>query len=370
MLAHPMPSVPEPAARPAADDGRWHAVLARDRAYDGAFVYAVRSTGVYCRPSCPSRRPRRDRVRFFVLPEAAENAGFRACRRCHPRQVAAADPALQRLRTVCRLIEENLEETLTLERLAASAGLSPHHLQRTFKAALGISPRDYAEALRLRELRRRLRRGDAVSDAGYAAGYGSSRALYERAPSQLGMTPATYRKGGQGMSIAYTVAGSPLGKLLVAATERGICRVGLADSERELEQVLHDEFPKAAVSHDEARLRPLVAAVLDGLRGKEPLASLPLDIRATAFQWRVWQELRRIPRGATRTYAEIARAIGAPGASRAVGQACNRNPVALVIPCHRVVASNGALGGYRWGVERKRKLLEAEAGADPGGSEA
>lgn len=361
MLAHTMPSAEQ--AAPPADD-RWRAVLARDRAQDGTFVYAVRSTGVYCRPSCPSRRPRRDRVKFFVLPEAAEHAGYRACLRCRPRELAAADPVLQRLRTVCRFIEANLEETLTLERLAAEAGLGPHHLQRTFKAALGISPRDYAEALRLRELRRRLRRGDPVSDAGYAAGYGSSRALYERAPSQLGMTPAAFRKGGQGLSISFAVADSSLGKILVAATERGICRVGLGDSQRELEQVLHDEFPKAALAHDEARLRPLVAAVLNGLRGKEPLASLPLDVRATAFQWRVWQELQRIPRGTTRTYAEIARAIGAPRASRAVGQACNRNPVALVIPCHRVVASNGALGGYRWGVERKRKLLETEARAD------
>jgi AraC family transcriptional regulator of adaptative response/methylated-DNA-[protein]-cysteine methyltransferase len=356
-----MPSVTDHAALPSADDGRWRAVLSRDRAQDGAFVYAVRSTGIYCRPSCPSRRPRRDRVRFFVLPEAAEQAGFRACLRCRPRLVAAADPALQRLRSVCRYIEENLEETITLEKLAASAGLSPHHLQRTFKSALGISPRDYAEALRLRELRQRLRRGDAVSDAGYAAGYGSSRALYERAPSHLGMTPATYRKGGQGVAIAYSVAQSPLGRLLVATTERGICRVGLADSDAELERVLRDEFPRAALARDDAALRPLVAAVMSGLRGKEPLASLPLDVRATAFQWRVWQELRRIPRGATRTYAEIARAIGAPGAARAVGQACNRNPVALVVPCHRVVASSGELGGYRWGVDRKRKLLEAEA---------
>jgi AraC family transcriptional regulator of adaptative response/methylated-DNA-[protein]-cysteine methyltransferase len=335
-------------------------VLARDRAQDGAFVYAVRSTGVYCRPSCPSRRPRRDRVRFFALPEAAERAGFRACRRCRPRLVPSADPSLQRLRDVCRFIEDNLEGALTLERLSEKAGLSPHHLQRTFKAVLGISPRDYADAVRLGELRRRLRRGDAVSDAGYAAGYGSSRALYERAPSQLGMTPATFRKGGEGMKVAYATTESPLGRLLVAATERGICRVGLADSDRMLEETLREEFPRATLTRDDAALRAWVDAVMDELRGKAPAAELPLDVRATAFQWRVWQELRRIPRGATRSYAEIARAVGRPGASRAVGQACNRNPVALVIPCHRVVASNGSLGGYRWGVERKKRLLEAE----------
>jgi AraC family transcriptional regulator of adaptative response/methylated-DNA-[protein]-cysteine methyltransferase len=344
------------------DDGRrWRAVLDRDRRQDGAFVYAVRSTGVYCRPSCPSRRPRRDRVRFFVLPEAAEGAGYRACLRCKPRLAVSADPSLQRLRHVCRFIEDRLDQPLTLERLASAAGLSPHHLQRTFKAALGISPRDYAEALRLRELRRRLRRGEAVSDAGYAAGYGSSRGLYERAPAQLGMTPATYRKGGKGMSITYAISPSPLGRLLVAATERGVCRVGLADSDRELEQVLHEEFPKATLSRDETGLRRWVAAVLDGLRGAEPGVELPLDVRATAFQWRVWQELRKIPRGATRSYAEVARAVGRPAAARAVGQACNRNPVALVIPCHRVVASDGTLGGYRWGLERKKKLLASEA---------
>jgi AraC family transcriptional regulator of adaptative response/methylated-DNA-[protein]-cysteine methyltransferase len=301
-------------------------------------------------------------VRFFTLPEVAERAGYRACRRCRPRLVPAADPSLQRLREACRFIEENLDGALTLERLSAKAGLSPHHFQRTFKAVLGISPREYADAVRLDELRKRLRRGDAVSDAGYAAGYGSSRALYERAPSQLGMTPATFRKGGEGMSIAYATAESPLGRLLVAATERGICRVGLADSDRKLEETLREEFPRATLTRDDAALRAWVEAVLDGLRGQAPAAELPLDVRATAFQWRVWQELRRIPRGATRSYAEIARALGRPGASRAVGQACNRNPVALVIPCHRVVASDGSLGGYRWGVERKRKLLEAESG--------
>jgi AraC family transcriptional regulator of adaptative response/methylated-DNA-[protein]-cysteine methyltransferase len=356
-----MRSLPDPRP-PVPDDGqRWRAVLERDRRQDGLFVYAVRSTGIYCRPSCPSRRPRRDRVRFFVVPEAAEHAGYRACLRCQPRLALSADPALRRLRAVCGFIQENLERPLTLERLASEAGLSPHHLQRTFKAALGISPRDYAEALRLGELRRRLRRGQAVSDAGYAAGYGSSRGLYERAPAQLGMTPATYRKGGKGMSIAYAISGSPLGRLLVAATERGICRVGLADTDRELEEVLREEFPRATLSRDEGGLRVFVGAVLDGLRGSEPSVELPLDVRATAFQWRVWQELRRIPRGATRSYAEVARAVGRPGAARAVGQACNRNPVALVVPCHRVVASDGTLGGYRWGVDRKKKLLEAEA---------
>ncbi|HET8648238.1 MAG TPA: bifunctional DNA-binding transcriptional regulator/O6-methylguanine-DNA methyltransferase Ada [Vicinamibacteria bacterium] len=352
---------PAPAPPAAGDDGdRWRAVLSRDRAQDGAFVYAVRSTGIYCRPSCPSRRPRRDRVSFFALPEAAEHAGFRPCLRCHPRQAVSADRTLQRLRAVCRFIEEHLEEPLPLGRLASAAGLSAHHLQRTFKAALGISPRDYADALRSRELRRRLRRGDAVSDAGYAAGYGSSRALYERAPAQLGMTPATYRKGGAGLSIAYATAASPLGRLLVAATGRGICLVGLGGSDAELEGLLRQEFPRADLERDERALRGYVAAVLDGLRGQEPLTALPLDVQATAFQWRVWQELQRIPRGSTRTYAEIARAIGQPGAARAVGQACNRNPVPLVIPCHRVVAADGALGGYRFGVERKRRLLDAE----------
>ena len=343
-----------------ADALRWQAVLSRDRGQDGAFVYAVSSTGVYCRPSCPSRRPRRERVRFFTLPEAAEHGGYRACLRCRPRATRASDPALERLRTVCRFIAAHLEDGLPLTRLAAEVGLSPHHLQRSFKAALGISPRDYADALRLDELRRRLGRGEAVSEAGYAAGYGSSRGLYERAPSQLGMTPSTYRKGGKGMSIGYAISSSPLGRLLVAATERGVCRVGLADTEKQLEDGLREEFPRADVKRDDDGLSGMVEAVLAGLRGREPREELPLDVQATAFQWRVWQELRRIPRGSTRSYGEIARAVGRPGAARAVGQACNRNPVALVIPCHRVVAGDGALGGYRWGVERKRTLLRAE----------
>jgi AraC family transcriptional regulator of adaptative response/methylated-DNA-[protein]-cysteine methyltransferase len=351
---------PLPAAG-AEDAPRWRAVLSRDRAQDGAFVYAVSSTGVYCRPSCPSRRPRRDRVRFFTVPEAAERAGYRACRRCRPQLAATPDAALARVRAVCRFIADNLDEPLTLERLATTVGGSPHHLQRSFKAALGISPREYTDALRLQGLRERLRRGQPVSEAGYGAGYGSSRALYERAPSQLGMTPATYRRGGEGVSIAYAITDSPLGRLMVAATGRGICRVGLADTEGALERSLREEYPRATLERDEAALRDWVRAVLGEMAGaRRP--ELPLDVQATAFQWRVWQELRRIPRGETRSYAEVARRIGRPTAARAVARACATNPVALVVPCHRVVASDGRLGGYRWGAERKRALLEREAG--------
>jgi AraC family transcriptional regulator of adaptative response/methylated-DNA-[protein]-cysteine methyltransferase len=340
---------------------RWQAVATRDARFDGAFVYAVRSTGIYCRPSCPSRRPRRPHVAFFPLPEAAERAGFRSCLRCRPRTVRPRDAQAERVQEVCRYIADHLDEPLTLARLGRAAGVAPHHLQRTFKHLMGISPRAYADALRLGVFRGRVKKGAAVIDATFEAGYGSTSRLYERAVGQLGMTPAAFRRGGQGTRIVYTIADSPLGRLLVAATERGVALVSLGEDDRALTRALHEEYPAAEKSEGDATLGGWVRAIVAHLAGREPHLDLPLDVRATAFQWRVWQELRAIPRGETRSYTEVARAIGRPAAARAVARACATNPVALVVPCHRVVPVTGGAGGYRWGRERKTRLLEAEA---------
>lgn len=343
--------------------GRWRAVMGRDARFDGRFVYAVRSTGVYCRPSCPSRRPRREQVTFFDLARAAEGAGFRSCRRCRPAQAAAKDRRAERVERVCRYIDAHLDSALPLVRLAAEAGLSPHHFQRTFKQLMGISPRQYAEARRLAAFKAHVKKGDTVTSAIYGAGYGSGSRLYERASGQLGMTPSAYRRGGRGMQLRYTLAASPLGRLLVAATDRGIAAVSLGESDPALEAGLRAEYPAAELARDDDALAPRVRAVLARLAGS-PGPDLPLDLNATAFQWRVWQELLRIPRGETRTYGEVARALGRPTAARAVARACATNPVALVIPCHRVVAGDGSSGGYRWGAERKKRLLEKEARRD------
>ena len=343
------------------DEVRWQTVLAREISTHEAFVYAVRSTGIYCRPGCPSRPPRRNNVLFFPQPDAAERAGFRPCRRCRPEQPRRSSPQSDLIQRACRTIEQNSDALLSLEALSAELRVSPFHLERTFKRHLGITPRQYADALRLDRLKAGLRGGQDVTEALYDAGYGSSSRLYERAPEQLGMTPGTYRRGGRGMKIAYTTVYSPLGRLLVAGTERGICAVSLGDSDQELEQALAGEYPEAAVQRDDSRLKIWVAAIVDHLCGTRPQLDLPLDVQATAFEWRVWQELRKIPYGSTRTYAEIARALGQPKASRAVANACAANPAAVVIPCHRIVRSNGEPGGYKWGSERKRMLLARES---------
>jgi AraC family transcriptional regulator of adaptative response/methylated-DNA-[protein]-cysteine methyltransferase len=339
---------------------QWRIVLARDRRFDGAFVYAVRSTGIYCRPSCPSRRPRRALVQFYPIPEAAEAAGFRACRRCRPTQAPAADPAVPVVRELCRTIESHPDEPAGLATLARRAGLSPHQLLRAFRRVLGVSPKAYADARRVARLKESLKRHRHVSPAIYDAGYGSSSRVYERAASALGMTPATYRRGGRGTTIRYTVAPSPLGTLLVAATERGVCRISLGNAAPPLERDLRAEFPASAIQRDNGALASWVQRILRHLERRAPHLDLPLDIRATAFQQRVWTELRKIPYGATRSYQAVARAIGRPRATRAVARACATNPVCLVIPCHRVVREDGALGGYRWGVERKQALLDRE----------
>jgi AraC family transcriptional regulator of adaptative response/methylated-DNA-[protein]-cysteine methyltransferase len=349
-------------AAPLTDDSAalWRAVMAADASRDGSFVYAVRSTGIYCRPSCPSRRPRRDKVAFFALPEAAEQAGFRACRRCRPDEAEPSDPALDLVRRACRAIDAD-EGAPTLGALGQALGAGPHHLQRVFTRIMGISPRAYADARRLARLKGLLKAGEGVAGATYGAGYGSSSRLYERAAGQLGMTPASYRAGGKGARIAFAMGTSPLGTLLVAATGKGVCMVSLGDSPAALERELKGDYPQAEIGRDEAALGTHVSALLRHLSGQEPDIRLPLDIRATAFQWRVWQALIAIPYGEHRSYGEIAAAIGRPGAARAVGRACGSNPVSLLIPCHRAVGSDGTLTGYRWGVERKRALLAQEA---------
>lgn len=346
------------------DDGRWDAVMSRDAHLDGAFVYAVRSTGIYCKPSCPSRRPRREYVTFFEAPKAAEAAGFRPCKRCRPNGIED-DPNAETVQRICRYIEENYtgERSITLAALGEHVGLSPFHLQRVFKRATGITPRQYAEALRLGGLKARLKEGDNVTNAIYDAGYGSGSRLYEVAPGQLGMTPTEYKRGGSDMRIAYTVADSPLGRLMVAATEKGICSIKLGDADDTLEGGLAGEFPAADIRRDDAVLGDWVAAIVRHLEGKQPRLDLPLDVRATMFQRRVWEALRAIPYGATRSYAQVAQAIGEPKATRAVARACATNPVALIVPCHRVVQSDGSTGGYRWGAWRKETLLRGERAA-------
>jgi AraC family transcriptional regulator of adaptative response/methylated-DNA-[protein]-cysteine methyltransferase len=352
------------AAAPTLDPARrWRIVLARDRRYDGDFVYAVRSTGIYCRPSCPSRRPRRSLVRFFPIPEAAEAAGFRACRRCHPGHIRPHDPAVALVRELCRAIDRQPDGPADLTALSRLARRSPHQVLRAFRRVLGVSPREYRDAHRLTRLKSSLKEMLHVSPAIYEAGYGSSSRVYERAAGALGMTPATYARGGVGAAIRYTVVPSPLGALLVAATERGVCRISLGDSGLSLERDLRAEFPAATIQKDAGALERCVESILSYLAGREPHLDLPLDIRATAFQQRVWAALRKIPFGATRSYQAIARSIGRPRATRAVARACATNPVALAIPCHRVVREDGELGGYRWGVDRKGALLQMERDA-------
>jgi len=341
------------------DDKSWLAVAARDSKFDGKFVFAVASTGVYCRPSCPAKRPRRENVTFFSRPEHAERAGFRACLRCRPRLISG-NPQAEAVKAICRYIEQHLEEGITLERLGKTFHQSGFHLQRRFKAVLGITPREYADACRMRRLKRNLQAGDNVTRALYDAGYGSSSRLYEKTASQLGMTPDKYRRGAIAASIRYACADSPLGRMLIAATDRGICSIQFAETDGELIEGLKREFPFAVRKPDEGGLEAWIKAVLSRMAGKEVSASLPLDIRATAFQRRVWTYLQSIPFGRTKSYGEVAKAIGQPSASRAVARACATNPVAVAIPCHRVVREDGNISGYRWGVERKKELLEME----------
>lgn len=343
-----------------ADDRRWHAVESRDVAEDGRFVYAVRSTGIYCRPSCPSRRPRRAGVEFFATPDAAELGGYRECRRCRPRFGAAIPPGLSSVRRACAFIQAHADEPLTLLAIAAHVDMSQFHLQRMFTRLVGISPRAYQDALRADAFRGHLRHGTSLSGATYEAGYGSSSRVYEQKPTGVGMSPAAYRVGGKGLVVSYTIADSPLGRLLVAGTEAGVCAVKLGDRDRALEADLRAEYPRASVARDTRVRSGWVRGILAHLAGRAPHLDLPIDVRATAFQWKVWRYLQSIPWGETRSYSQVARAIGQPSATRAVARACATNPVALLVPCHRVVGKDGRLTGYRWGVERKRTLLDRE----------
>ena len=345
---------------PISDEERlWQAVVERKRELDGAIFYGVMSTGIFFRTVCPSRRPKRENVRFFGSTDAAERAGLRACLRCRPKGKQLEDAALKLVREVVDHVEQNLDGTITLESIGAAVGQSPFHVQRTFTERFGISPLQYANARRMAIFKTAVRMGKSVVDATYDAGFGSSRALYEKAESHLGMSPAKYRKGARGMSIAYTIAPCSLGYVLVGRTEKGVCKISLGDSHGSLLEDLRHEFPGASIQAqvDVEDLK----SVLDLVEGKQQKSDLPLDLRGTSFQMRVWKELQKIPTGKTATYEEIAERIGSPSATRAVARACASNRVALAVPCHRVVRKGGAISGYRWGVERKRAILAREA---------
>ncbi len=335
----------------------WRAALRRDEGCDGDFVFAVSTTAVYCRPGCPARRPRREHVSFFRSPADAEREGYRPCLRCRPRAPKAPPRGVL---AACAFIARHLEEPLTLRRIAPRSGWSPFHLQRRFRRALGVTPLEYARRLRFERFRRGVQAGRRVAPALQAAGFGSSSRLYERGSERLGMTPAALARGGAGMSIAYDVLACPLGMALVAATPLGICAVELGRSARTLAAALRARFPYARIARSPGLLRPAKSRLRELLSGGVADPALPLDVRATAFQAAVWDSLRAIPRGETRTYAEIARAIGRPAAARAVARACASNPVAILVPCHRAVGARGELRGYRWGLTRKKALLAGE----------
>lgn len=334
-------------------------MLKRDKSADGTFVFAVRTTGIYCRPSCPGRRPKIENVVFFKNAEAARRRGYRACLRCHPDQPNGDGRQIKLIERVCRFIERE-EESSSLTDLSKQFGLSPYHLQRTFKRVVGISPRQYADELRLKRLKGSLKKGGKVTTALYDSGYGSSSTLYGQAAKRLGMTPVNYKSGAQATTISYSTVNCPLGWLLIAKTERGVCALSLGDSASELIDWLKEEFPGATFNKDTEELAAYSNTILSYLRGEQPHCDLPLDVRATAFQRIVWEALRHIPYGIVRTYSEIAEAIGQPEAVRAVARACATNPVSLVVPCHRVVRKSGNLAGYRWGIKRKEALLNLE----------
>jgi len=349
-----------PAALTGLDDARWAAVSHRDPAADGQFVYAVRTTGVYCRPSCAARLARRENVSFHADCDAAEHAGFRACKRCKPREISSAEQQSMLIAAACRTLETS-EETPNLESLAQSAGLSRFHFHRLFKAHTGVTPKAYANAHRGSRLREKLPRSASVTDAIYDSGFNSSSRFYSTAQRELGMTPKAFRQRGEQMTIHFAVGRSSLGFVLVAATVRGICAILLGDDSEVLERDLRTRFARAdyslATPEFTATVEAVVALIETPARGHQ----LPLDIRGTAFQQRVWQALRTIPPGQTVSYGELAARIDAPRATRAVAQACGANPLAVAVPCHRVVRGSGDLSGYRWGVERKRNLLERES---------
>jgi AraC family transcriptional regulator, regulatory protein of adaptative response / methylated-DNA-[protein]-cysteine methyltransferase len=344
----------------ATDSRRWQAVQRRDAAADRKFVYAVRTTGVYCRPSCAARLARRKNVEFFATPADAEREGFRACKRCKPDDPAAGHDHAEAIARACKLIEASADETPDVDALAAAAGMSPSHFHRVFKSQTGVTPKAYAIAHRAQRVRDELAGGRSVTSAMHRTGFNSNGRFYSTAAKTLGMKPAAYRAGGAGMTIRFAVGKCSLGVILVAASEVGICAISLGDDPDELVTWLKDRFRRADFVGGDKKFERLVAQIVAFVDDPAIGLNLPLDIRGTAFQQRVWQKLAEIPLGATRTYSAIARDLGVPKSSRAVGAACGANPIAVAIPCHRVVASNGALTGYRWGVERKAKLLKSE----------
>jgi AraC family transcriptional regulator of adaptative response/methylated-DNA-[protein]-cysteine methyltransferase len=341
-------------------DLRWKALASRDGAADGTFVYGVTSTGVYCRPSCPSRRPRADRVRFFDTTTEARQAGFRACKRCRPDTVGLIQPGIDAVRRASAYLAAHADQTVTLDRLARVAVMSAHHLQRRFKAIVGLSPRQFQSAVRAGKLRTSLRDGRDVTTAIYEAGYGSPSRAYEAAPTGKGMSLSAYRRGGAGMRITYSTFDSPIGLVLVGATANGVCSVKIGSSEAALTNDLRREYPSAEIELDRKPRSEWTKAIAKHLRGAAPSLDLPIDVRATAFQWKVWRALQQIPYGETRAYAQVANSIGKPKAVRAVASACAANPVALVVPCHRVVPTAGGVGRYRWGSDCKERLLAGE----------
>jgi len=353
-----LPNIQRTALTPQAADRYWQAMLHRDSRADGSFVFAVRSTHIYCRPSCPARRPLRRNTLFFRTAQDAESNGYRACRRCRPKH---QDPARVLVQQVAEAISSSAEDGLRIGSLAAQLGASPARLRRAFHRVTGLSPKDFEQALRLDRFKRKLRDGSSITDALYACGYGSSSRLYEKTNAQLGMTPAVYRKGGEGMQIGYTLANTSLGKVLVGMTERGVSAVYLGESERTLVDTLRKEYPNAEIARVSGEHENWLKEIVRRVEGDAPKMDPPLDLQATAFQRRVWQELQKIPRGATKTYTEVARALGRPRSVRAVARACATNPVSIVVPCHRVIRTDGTLAGYRWGLQRKQKLLEREA---------
>jgi AraC family transcriptional regulator of adaptative response/methylated-DNA-[protein]-cysteine methyltransferase len=350
---------PSPHPAPLSEDAMWAAVLARDPATEGRFLYGVVTTGVYCRPTCPSRRPLRANVRFFADATVAEAAGLRACKRCQPNAAPLAERQAQAVAKACRLIAES-EEPPTLDTLARAVGLSRFHFHRLFRAVTGITPKAYAEAHRAGRVISELDEGSSVTEAIYGAGFGSNGRFYATSTGRLGMRPSDYRKGGRGATIRFAVGETSLGAILVAATDKGICAIQFGDDPDRLVRALQDRFPNAELVGADADFEALVARVVGCVERPSDAADLPLDVCGTAFRERVWRALRDIPAGATATYGEIAAKVGRPKAVRAVAQACAANPVAVAIPCHRVVRSDGALSGYRWGVERKAALLARE----------
>ncbi|GEP00688.1 bifunctional transcriptional activator/DNA repair enzyme protein Ada [Methylobacterium haplocladii] len=352
---------PRNRAADTSDEARWAAFSAADKTADGSFVTAVKTTGIYCRPSCPAKRAKRENVRFYATCAEAESAGFRPCKRCRPDAASRDEVQAEAVARACRLIEE-AETPPALDALAQAAGMSPYHFHRTFRRITGVTPKAYAGAHRAGRVATGLRAARTVTEAVYDAGYNAASRFYAEAGERLGMSPTTYRQGGEGTAIRFAIGECSLGSILVAATAKGVCSIMMDDDPDALVRALQDRFPKAELTGGDAGFETLVAQVVGMADAPGRSVALPLDIHGTAFQQKVWEALKRIPAGTTATYTEVARAIGEPNAVRAVARACGANPVALAIPCHRVVRSDGSLSGYRWGVARKRSLIERERG--------